>query len=72
MRFTIREMMLLAVVFILGTGWALEHWLLCDRMAVIRRLHPMLYEAMTGEAIDTNNLKSARIEIRTLPAAFVP
>jgi hypothetical protein len=56
-RFTIRELVLMTVVVALAYGWGLEHWLLCDRMEVIRRLHPMLYETMTGEGIDTNNLR---------------
>jgi len=56
-RFTIRELVLLTLVVAMGVGWGLEHWLLSDRMEVIRRLHPMLYETMTGEGVDTNNLR---------------
>lgn len=56
-RFTIRELMLVTVMVAMSVGWGLEHWLLCNRMEMIRRRHPMLYEAMTGEGIDTNNLK---------------
>jgi hypothetical protein len=61
MRFTIRDGIWLTVVVVLALGWGLEHWLHNDRLAIVKRHHPMLYEAMTGEEIDTNNLKSAAL-----------
>jgi hypothetical protein len=55
-RFTIRDVLWLMVVAALGVGWGLEHWLFCDRMRIVRRYNPMLYETLTGQEVDTNNL----------------
>jgi hypothetical protein len=56
MRFTIRDLLWLMVV--VGLWFAWRH----DQMAIleqVRRHNPMLYEAITGQEIDTNNRKPA-------------
>jgi hypothetical protein len=51
-RFTLRDVFWLMLVAMMGLGWGLEHWLLCARMHTVKKLHPMLYEAMTGILVD--------------------
>jgi len=36
-------------------GWWMEHKRLASALGAIRNRNPMLYEALTGEEIDTNN-----------------
>jgi hypothetical protein len=57
LRFSLRDVFWMTLVAMMGLGWGLEHWLLYTRMQTVKKLHPMLYEAMTGENVDTNNLK---------------
>jgi hypothetical protein len=54
---TLRDLFWLVALVAMGCGWWVEHSLLCNRMEKVKELHPMLYETMTGEDVQTNRLK---------------
>lgn len=56
-RFTIRDVLWLTVVVAITAAWGLDHWVMEDRLQMVRRFSPMLYESVTGRETDTNNLK---------------
>jgi hypothetical protein len=51
-RFTIRDMLWLVMVIGLAVGWWVDRQRI---LQLVRRQSPMLYEAITGEGIDTND-----------------
>ena len=53
-RFTIRDVLWLMVVVGVVVAWRVDRTQL---LGYIRRYNPMLYETITGEEINTNNLK---------------
>jgi hypothetical protein len=55
---SLRDLFWLVALVAMGCGWRVEHNLLCNRMETVKELHPMLYETMTREDIQTNRLKS--------------
>ena len=55
MKFTLRDLAWLSVVLAVALGWYVHHR---ATMQTVRRGAPMLYEAMTGKDVDTNNLKA--------------
>lgn len=57
-RLSLRDLFWLVLVCAIGLGWWLEHQLLLYRMETVKRHYPMLYETMTGDAVQTNRLKS--------------
>jgi hypothetical protein len=54
LRFSIRDVLWLTVVIAVVVAWRVDRMTL---LGYIRRYNPMLYETITGEEIDTNNLK---------------
>jgi hypothetical protein len=54
MKFTIRDLFWLVIVVAVALGWYVYHR---ETMRTLRMVAPMYYDGLTGEDINTNNLR---------------
>lgn len=58
MRFSIRDILWLTAVVAILVAWGVDRSVTNARWQLLRERHPMIYNTMTGEHIDTNNLRN--------------